>query len=178
MRNLKALIFFAVLTTSLQAPAADWRALFERAGFLGKYAIGASYEWAPEHAVSYLLGNYQIEDEDFYQSNLIYRYSRWNTDFFGHHWRPLQFGFFLVYAMNNQKYFLKSPDKYPYADYYDETALRYGVEFGTTLTFMPSRLGLGYYIRVFDNGVIANFNNSKRDLQYYISSGLSLQYLF
>lgn len=83
-----------------------------------------------------------------------------------------------MYAMNDKKYFLRSPGKYPYPEYYDETALRYGLEFGTTLTFMPSRLAIGYRVRIFDNGVIAAFNKNNRDLQYYISSGLSLQYLF
>lgn len=146
------------MSFSISAQAGEWRAVLERAGFLGTLAAGASYEFVPEHAA--------------------YRYSRWNTKVFGNDWRPLQLGVFAVYALNNERFFIKSPDKYPYPDYYDETAIRYGAEFGTTFTFMPSRIGIGYHIRIFDNGIIAMFNNSNRDIQYYISSGISLQYLF
>ncbi|WII73240.1 hypothetical protein QJS83_05080 [Bdellovibrio sp. 22V] len=178
MRNYKiAFVFFSFLW-SLSAHAGDWRAIVERAGFMGTLAAGASYEWRPEHATDLSIGGYPIDDETFYQANFVYRYSRWNSPVGHDMWRPLQFGFFMVYALNSDKYFLESPDKYPYPDYYDFTALRYGAEFGTTYTFMRSRIGLAYRIRIFDNGVIAIFNNTNRDLQYYISSGFSLQYLF
>ncbi|MFS4458025.1 hypothetical protein [Bdellovibrio sp. HCB2-146] len=177
MQNFKNLSLIFILLFSMQARA-DWRALFERGGFLGKYSLGFSYEWLPEHAVNYLLGVYNIGDENYYQSNFIYRYSRWNVNFYGNDWRPLQFGFFTVVSMDNERYFFRSPGKYPYPKYYDETAFRYGAEFSSTLTFHPSRVAIGYHLRVFDNGLIAAFNNSNRDLQYYISSGLSLQYLF
>ncbi len=158
--------------------ADDWRLLTTRAGFFGQYSLGLSYEWTPQHALDCTLGTYQIELENYYQSNVAYRYSRWQIPFYGHDWRPIQFGAFLVYAMNQDKYFLKSPEKYPYPEYYDETALRYGLEFSSTITFKPSRVGFGYHFRIFDNGVIASFNSSARNLQYYSSSGLSLQYLF
>jgi hypothetical protein len=177
LRKLKivALLFSVFLSVSAQA---EVRILFEKSGFIGKYALGASYEFSPEHAVDYLIGVYQIESEDFYQSNLIYRYSRWNVPFYGNTWRPIQFGLFMVYAMNQDKYFMRSPGKYPYPGYYDETALRYGAEFSSTFTMWPSGFAVGYHVRIFDNGIIAAFNNSNRELQYYISSGLSLQYVF
>ncbi|WP_373998079.1 hypothetical protein [Bdellovibrio bacteriovorus] len=178
MLNYQALALAFLFLFVSSAHADDWRAVVERAGFMGTVAAGASYEFEPEHAVDLSLGGYPIDDEVFYQANLVYRYSRWNTPVREDVWRPLQFGFFLVYALNSDKYFLESPDKYPYPDYYDFTALRYGAEFGTTYTFMRSRIGISYRIRIFDNGVIAIFNNNNRDLQYYISSGLSLQYLF
>ncbi|KHD86999.1 MAG: hypothetical protein OM95_16895 [Bdellovibrio sp. ArHS] len=160
------------------AQADEWRAVVERSGFLGTFAAGASYELEPEHAVDLSLGGYSVDDEILYQANFIYRYSRWNTSVGPDVWRPLQFGFFLVYALNSDRYFIESPDKYPYPEYYDFTALRYGFEFGTTYTFMRTHIGLAYHLRIFDNGAIAVFNNSNRDLQYYISSGVSVQYLF
>lgn len=172
--SLLSLLFFAIVS----AEAAEWRAIIERAGFLGFVAAGASYEWSPEHAVDLSLGAYPIGDDTFYQTNFVYRYSRWNSPVQDDVWRPLQFGFFMVYSLDSERYFIDSPDKYPYPKYYDFTALRYGLEFGTTYTFKPSRIGIAYRIRIFDNGVIAIFNNSRRDLQYYVSSGFSLQYLF
>ncbi|WP_253715809.1 hypothetical protein [Bdellovibrio bacteriovorus] len=178
MQNLKITILIFSFFFSLPAFSSEWRAVLERAGFLGKYALGVSYEPTLNHAVDYLLGAYQIGGENFYQSNFMYRYSRWHVPVHGHSWRPLQMGAFMVVAMNNDRYFMKSPDQYPESNYYDFTAVRYGIEFGSTFTFFPSRLGLGYHLRVFDNGVVAIFNNSNRDLQYYISSGISLQYLF
>jgi hypothetical protein len=175
--KLKIVILLLLLFVGVNASAVT-RIVFERAGFLGKYALGASYEWTPEHAIDYLLGVYQIEGENFYQSNLIYRYSRWNVPFYSNSWRPVQFGLFLVYAMNQERYFMSSPGKYPYPAYYDETALRYGAEFSSTFTMWPSGFAFGYHIRIFDNGLVAAFNNTSQDIQYYISSGISLQYVF
>ncbi|WP_413585937.1 hypothetical protein [Bdellovibrio sp. HCB274] len=173
----KALIIFATLL-GCTANAGDWRALIERAGFTGFLAAGVSYEWLPEHATDVTLGGYQIANETYYQANIGYRYSRWSTPLKGNDWRPVQFGAFAVYALNTDRFFIRSPDKYPSKGYYDETALRYGAELGSTLTFMPSRIAIGYRVRIFDNGLIAMFNNSNRDIQYYISSGFTLQYLF
>ncbi len=173
----KALIIFSMLW-SFSANASEWRAILERAGFMGTVAVGGSYEWVPEHALDLTLGGYGVDNEVFYQANLAYRYSRWNTPTNGDMWRPLQFGLFSVYALNTDRYFLKSPSKYPSKGYYDETAFRYGIEFGTTYTFLPSHFGIGYRLRIFDNGLIAMFNNTNRDIQYYISSGVTLQYLF
>lgn len=177
VQNVKIVLFSLILFLSARAHA-DWRAVFERAGFFGKYSLGASYEWQPEHAVDLSLGVYQIEGQDYYQTNLVYRYSRWNVPFFGHMWRPLQFGAFFVYSLDRDRYFLDSPSKYPYKGYYDETALRWGAEFSSTLTFYPSRFAVAMRLRIFDNGLIAIYNNSQRDIQYYVSSGISLQYLF
>ncbi|WP_235046187.1 hypothetical protein [Bdellovibrio bacteriovorus] len=178
MRKHQIGLFVVMLLLGLSAQAGDWRALVERAGFMGTVAAGVSYEWEPEHAVDFSVGAYPLDDQTYYQTNFVYRYSRWNSPVGEDMWRPLQFGFFTAYSLDQDHYFMKSPDKYPYPEYYDWTALRYGLEFGTTYTFMPSRIGLAYRIRIFDNGVIALFNNSNRDLQYYVSSGFSLQYLF
>jgi hypothetical protein len=177
LQNLKIIFLFLALLSSGPARA-EWRAMVERAGFLGKVAAGTSYEFNPEHAVDYLLGMYEIGNDHYYQSNLMYRYSHWNVPVRKDVWRPLQLGAFVVYAMNNDRYFMDSPDVYPESNYYDGTAIRYGTEFSSTYTWYPSRIGLGYHIRIFDNGIIAIFNNSNRDLQYYISSGFSLQYVF
>lgn len=173
----QTLILCLCLATST-ANAGEVRAILERAGFMGTVAAGGSYEWTEQHASDLSLGTFLIGSEQFYQANIGYRYSRWNSPMKGDMWRPLQFGFFGVYALNNKRFFLKSPDKYPYPGYYDETAFRYGLEFGTTYTFMPSRIAIGYRLRIFDNGIIATFNNNNRDIQYYISSGFTVQYLF
>ncbi|WP_413559293.1 hypothetical protein [Bdellovibrio sp. HCB209] len=178
MQSFYQALILAILLLANTAHAGEVRALIERAGFMGTVAAGGSYEWTPEHALDLSLGAFPIDSETFYQANFVYRYSRWNSPVKGDMWRPLQFGFFGVYALNNKRYFLKSPDKYPYPGYYDETSFRYGAEFGTTYTFMPSRIAIGYRLRIFDNGLIATFNNTNRDIQYYISSGFTVQYLF
>lgn len=171
-------LIFTVLVLLVVAAKAEWRALFSRAGFYGRYAIGLSYEWHPEHAADLLLGSYHIDNHDYHQTNLAYRYSRWHVGIHNHIWRPLQFGIFTSRSWDKKHYFLKSPTKYPYTDYYDQTAFRSGLEISTTISFFPSRLALAYHFRILDTGIIAIYNNSSRDLQYYISSGFSLQYLF
>ena len=178
MSHFKIALFILTISLSAVAQAAEWRGIVQRAGFMGRFALGASYEWQPEHAVDFSVGLYQISNNNYYQANFSYRYSRWNIPFFGHQWRPIQMGAFTVISLDNDRYFYKSPSKYPESNYYDSTIIRYGAEFGSTFTFMPIGIGLGYHIRIFDTGLIAAFNNSNRDLQYYISSGISLQYLF
>lgn len=86
--------------------------------------------------------------------------------------------FFTVRSWDRHNYFMTSPDKYPYEQYYDETALRYGLEFGSTMTFKDYNFAVAYRLRILDSGLIAVYNNKNRDLQYYISSGVSLQYVF
>ncbi|MBO9666592.1 MAG: hypothetical protein J7501_07225 [Bdellovibrio sp.] len=167
-----------MLISAFSAKAGDWRVVVQRAGFLGTIAAGAGYDFTEHHGIEFSIGTFPIAEKSYYQSNFIYRYSHWNTPVEGHMWKPIQVGVFLVLAMADGKYFITSPDKYPYAKYYDETALRYGAELGTSFTFAVTRIGLGYYIRVFDNGLIAAFNNSNRDLQYYVSSGFNLSYTF
>lgn len=166
------------MLSSVQVRAGDWRAVVSRAGFLGVVAAGASYEVNPYHAVDFLLGSYSMGGDRHLQSNFLYRYSRWQVPVGADVWRPVQFGAFIVYANNNDKFFLKSPEVYPERNYYDGTAIRYGAEVTSTYTWYPLRFGLAYHLRIFDNGLIAIFNNSNRDLQYYISSGFSLQYVF
>lgn len=166
------------LLFSLNSFAGQWRAVLSRAGFLGVAALGVSYEITPDHAVDFLLGSYTMGGDRHLQSNFMYRYSHWHVAIGEDEWRPVQFGAFLVHASNNDKFFMKSPDIYPESNYYDATAIRYGAEVGSTYTWYPLRLGLSYHLRIFDNGLIAIFNNSNRDLQYYISSGVSLQYVF
>lgn len=156
---------------------AEWRALAERAGFFGKYSLGVSYEWNNTQATDLLIGTYEVADKNYYQANFAYRYSRWEVPFYGHSWRPVQLGGFIVASLDNGRFFVTSPSKYPYPEYYDETAVRWGAELGSTFTF-KSRFAIGYRLRIFDNGLIALYNNTNRDLQYYISSGLSLQYAF
>ena len=178
MQNLKTVSIGFIILFACNVQAADWRAMLGRSGFLGQVSAGVSYEWTPEHATDFLLGSYTMGGDRHVQSNLMYRYTRWHVPVKQDVWRPIQFGAFVVYANNNDKYFLKSPDVYPESNYYDGTAIRYGAEFSSTYTWYPLRLGLGYHLRIFDNGLIAIFNNSNRDLQYYVSSGFSLQYVF
>lgn len=151
----------------------------ERAGFYGSIAFGGSYEFNDRHAVDFSIGEYLNDQHRYHQSNLSYRYSRWQMDFDQNKiWRPLQIGVFTVRSWDGRNYFLTSPGKYPYEQYYDETALRYGVEFGSTFTFTDYNFGISYRLRILDSGLIALYNNRNRDLQYYISSGLSFQYVF
>ncbi len=175
MSYIKIILF--LLFSATASSQAEWRALAERAGFFGKYSLGASYEWNQTQAVDLLIGTYEVADASYYQANFAYRYSRWEVPFYEHNWRPIQFGGFIVTSLDNGRFFITSPSKYPYPEYYDETALRWGAELGSTFTF-KNRFAIGYCLRIFDNGLIAIYNNSNRDLQYYISSGLSLQYAF
>lgn len=152
--------------------------LVERAGFFGRWGLGGIYELNRRHSFELSVGNSVIEHKDHYQANLSYRYSQWEVVIADYRWLPFQVGMFTMYSLDQSRYFLESPGKYPSPGYYDGTALRSGIDFATTLIWMRSSLGVAYHLRVLDSGVVAIYNNKNRDLQYYISSGISLRYLF
>lgn len=179
MQKLQIALFYLMTLIFINpALAANVRATLAHAGFFGKVSLGISYEFSDQHAADISLGGYEISDHLYYQLNLAYRYSPWTVPFGKHQWRPIQTGIFAVYSLDHDRYFFKSPGKYPYDNYYEQTILRYGVEFSSTMTFLPYNVAISYHVRVFETGVIANFNNQHKDLEFYISSGVSLQYLF
>lgn len=125
------------------------------------------------------LGAYTDDGElQRYQSNLAYRNSLWQVPLEEKTWVPLQLGVFTIYSLDGSHFFLQSPSKYPSAGYYDQTAFRWGIEFGTSLIFRENRYAVSYHFRILDNGFVAVYNNFRRDLQYYVSSGINLQYRF
>lgn len=135
MQSLKIVIVSAFIILSSASSHAQWGAITQYAGFLGKYAVGPTYDFNDRHMASYLLGGYQIDKNYYYQSSLLYRYSRWTEALGDYNWRPLQIGLFMTYAMNNTRFFTRSPSIYPAKNYYEQTKLRYGVEVGTDIAF-------------------------------------------
>lgn len=110
--------------------------------------------------------------------NLVYRYSRWSVPLEQNSWEPVQIGFFVLRSWNQDKYFLRSPTQFPDDNYYSQTLFRLGLEWGMSYTLEDIDLSLSYRFRILDNGLIALYNNSGKDLQYYTSSGLGLQFRF
>jgi hypothetical protein len=158
---------------------AQWSLSLEHAGFFGKYALGGIYEFNASHAAELSLGFFTADGGGWnYQSNLAYRNSLWRVPWKEKIWVPLQVGVFTIYSLDGRRFFLQSPSKYPDAAYYDQTALRWGLEFGTSLIFRENRYALSYHFRILDNGFVAIYNNFRRDLQYYVSSGINFQYQF
>ncbi len=147
-------------------------------GFLGEFGAGMIYEWESPHSVEVSIGAYKIQNHDQWQSNLAYRYSCWKIERENKHWVPMQIGFFTTRSWDSEHYFLEGPSQYPYSNYYDQTAFRWGIEFGSVLTYMNTGIAIAYHLRVLDTGLIAIYNNGRKDLQYYVSSGLALRYHF
>lgn len=147
-------------------------------GFLGEFGVGAIYEWESPHSVELSIGSYRIDSKDQWQSNLAYRYACWKIERHNKQWTPMQIGFFTMRSWDSEHYFLEGPSQYPYSNYYDQTAFRWGIEFGSILKFMNTGIAVAYHLRVLDTGIIAIYNNGQKDLQYYVSSGLALRYYF
>lgn len=174
-----AALFLSFSCSMAMAEPTELRLFIARSGFMGKGALGLSAEFADhKHTTDLSLGVYDIEKVNYYQLNFSYRYSQWKIYYRNQEWRPLQIGIFGVYSLDYDRFFYDSPTPYPTKDYYEQTRFRYGLEISTNLTFVKSCLGLSYHLRVFDTGLTASFNNQNRDLQYYMSSGVSLQYIF
>lgn len=177
MFHLKIAAFTLILHISVLADSAT-RVQLEKAGFFGNYSIGVGYDWAIEHITDFSLGFFQIDHNTSYQANLAYRYSHWNLSSSRHFWQPFQIGVFATYALSGSRYFLTSPAKYPGSGYYEQTALRHGLELATTYVSNDSNVGIGYRLRILDSGFIAVYNNTESTLKYSAASGIVLQYLF
>lgn len=163
----------------MASPAsATFLATFDYSGFFGLYALGLIYRINESNEAEVSVGMYRIDHKHYRQTNFSYRYSHWLVSFHEYEWRPLQVGFFGIFAGDGGKYFSESPSKYPSPGYYDQTSTRLGFEAGSTFTFTPNKLEIAYRIRVLDTGLLAVYNNAHRDLQYYMSTGLSLHYIF
>lgn len=158
---------------------ANWKGTLNHSGFFGAYSAGAIYEWRDRHQVELSFGAYPYDNVDYGQTNFAYRYSPWKMSLSSQvQWQPAYFGIFLVHSWDQSHYFMKSPSKYPYEGYYDETALRPGFEWATSFGFQPQKLEIVYSLRIVDGGLIAWHNNSSDDMKFFVSSGVSLQYRF
>lgn len=169
--------FFAPLFFSFYAQA-DWRLSFERAGFFGSYSGGFGYQWDQRHSTDLTLGVYSNDGVKYNQINFSYRYSRWTIPWENKNWIPAQVGVFTVRTLDRHNYFVRSPSEYPTDGYYDATAFRWGFLYGMALEFPDSHFSVAYFVKILDNGIVALYNNSNMDLQYYISSGIGFQYIF
>lgn len=148
-------------------------------GYFGQYAAGLIFESANGyHATELSVGSYPAFGKSHYQLNLQYTYSPWLFDWDDNLWRPLNFGIFAVNSLDSDNYFKRSPAKYPSAGYYDETKIRPGTDLNSSIEFTNHKIQLTYHFRILDSGLTALVNNTDKDLQYYLSSGLSLQYYF
>lgn len=148
------------------------------AGFFGSAYVGAAYEWNSSHQVEGTLGWYTNSKRSGPQINLAYRYAVWNIPWKNKIWKPASIGFNTIYAVDRDNFFIESPKKFPSDGYYEQTALRAALELGSSMIFLETNLELIYYLRFLDNGLIAFYNNNRRDLQYYTSSGIGLSYHF
>ena len=156
----------------------DWSAEVGYSGFWGTVSAGPIYRVDEKQSLGLSLGSYRNGPDVFAQINFVYRYAHWKFERGSLLWRPLHIGPFLSLTTDQKRFFLMSPEKYPEDGYYEQTALRGGAEIGTTVLFCKARLAFALYFRLLDNGMVAIYNNRTRDLQYFSSSGLGLQYHF
>lgn len=158
--------------------AASWAAEIAYSGFMGTVSAGPIYRVDEKQSVGLSLGSYRNGSNFYKQLNAIYRYAQWSFDRPVLRWKPLHIGAFVLYTTDQKRFFLTSPKKYPADGYYEQTALRGGAELGSTVLFCESRLAMALYFRILDNGLVAIYNNRTRDLQYFSSTGLGLQFHF
>ena len=173
------LILVTLLFVTPVAQAYDYSLVYQYAGFFGKNAIGLGVSASDYHMFEVSVGEYSLEEKRQLQLNLGYRYTPWVVDTEIGQIKPVSLGLHALYSDGGGKYFLQSPDQYPYADYYDQTALR--LLFSYAISYRPSfwpRLEVLYQNGILDNGLVALYNNRKSDLQYFWSSGLSLRWKF
>ncbi|MGE0526417.1 MAG: hypothetical protein AB7G93_05190 [Bdellovibrionales bacterium] len=169
------LIFVIVPSSAL----AQWAASFHHAGFLGDWAVGPAYAFHPKHSVELTVGAYELRETHYHQLNLGYSYLPWRVNPNPQvSWAPLRLGVVILGSLDNDRYFLKSPEQYPADNYYEQTAIRWGIQLGTSAFLARRRLELGLHTMILDSALVALYNNLHEDLSYFFSSGVLIKFHF
>lgn len=152
----------------------------QTAGFLGEQAYGLGYEFNSRHYAEVTVGKYSVEGEDNHQLNIGYTYSWWHVPWLHGISKIFCPGLYALTALGRDEYFLASPDKYPYPEYYDQTAVRFGLTLAFSHLFLWENGGLElvYQVMMLDHGLIAKYNNPNEGLEDFISSGVMLRMQF
>lgn len=177
MGRLQTLFLIIVVRITVPA-AAEWGLLLGTAGFQGAMTLGLTYQLSVRHALELSLGQYAIENQAAYQVNFGYTYTPARIQLGPMAWAPVDMSALLIYALDNQRYFVVSPSRFPTPGYYEPTALRAGLSLGTELAILKDRLRLIYQVVILDNGIVAALNNRAEDVNYFLSAGLKLRFDF
>lgn len=177
MGRLQRSIAFWLLALSFSANA-DFGLLVGTGGLQGKVSGGVVYGFAENHSLMLSAGQYSLNGGHGTQLNFGYRYLPWHLEYGDFGWSPVGVGLVSLYALDRDDYFTKSPSKYPSEGYYEQTGLRFGLEFSSEGYALNRSVRLLYKFILLDSAIVALVNNDGKYAQYFYSAGLELQYRF
>ncbi|MGE0526845.1 MAG: hypothetical protein AB7P49_07270 [Bdellovibrionales bacterium] len=157
---------------------AEWGVGLGTGGFQGEKAVAVVKDWSRRHAIEFGIGEFPLAGEQEYQLNLGYRFTPWQVRYYDVAWSPLGVGVVALYALDQDEYFVESPDKYPSPDYYEQTGLRLGVEVSTQMMAWADRVRLLYKVVLLDTGITSYINNDGKYAENFYSSGLFIEFFF
>lgn len=177
MVTLKAVLIFLVIilgtTVTFAEEPGPWGIVTGAAGYQGEFFAGGMYRFNERHTMVVSLGTFTL-DYPHAQLNIGYVYSPYAMDVYEHtRWTVLDCGVSLSFALNRNKYFLKSPVQYPQENYYDQTRDRAALQIGTSLEPFDGAISIRYFVSLLTFGAVAFFNNQEGYRQF-LSSGISL----
>ncbi|MGE4130394.1 MAG: hypothetical protein AB7F86_02085 [Bdellovibrionales bacterium] len=91
---------------------------------------------------------------------------------------PIRIGILSLYAADRDNFFVSDQAKYPAPNYYEQTGLRLGLHAGLEMATFEDRLRVIYELVFLDSGVVASMNNSVREANYYLGSGMKVKFYF
>jgi hypothetical protein len=177
--NLISLKIFLSILFCCTFAKAEWGAVAQTSGYLGTYAVGATYETTNEHHFFDMgLGmSPGIVESDVYQLNLKYVFSPFEYEFGASGYRTNIVGIGVMAARCLcDETFIHNLSVYPEANYYDETAWRFGLVFENTLRHRDFQIYWNWVL--LDQIAIAGYNNPHiRDYPLdYWSAGIGIRY--
>ncbi|WP_409478991.1 hypothetical protein [Pseudobdellovibrio sp. HCB154] len=147
------------------------------AGFLGHYHAGATYHADDNHSLELSLGNYEMDNRNFFQLNFGYAYSRWHWQIEEFNIEPLRFGPYVFYAFDNSKYFLQVPHRYADRSYYQQSGLHLALHLGSAIT-IKENLRFIIFTMIIDEAFIIIYNNPGEQIdQTFMSTGIILEWM-
>jgi hypothetical protein len=179
------IIALVVLMMMATAPAVsfagDMDVVLQTQGFLGERALGLGYEFNSRHRIEATVGTYHVDSDEYRQLNIGYTYSPFQLDWNCGKTKIFSPGIYALFTRGHDLYFVHSPDRYPYKDYYDPNGVRLGITlaFSHVFQWASQAVEIVYQIMALDQGVIADYNNPEEDeLDDFMSSGLMVRVRF
>lgn len=173
------IILGITLIFSSQAALANWGMAIGSGSYMGKTNMSAVYvSKNKKHMTTMGVGKTAgILGEDVHQINAKYLYSPYSYTYAKTHWNIISIGVLATRCLCDET-FVQNSSKYPEANYYDNTAYRFGIVFDSHVTLDNWSLYWDWTLLDQLAIVVANNDRYANRPDYYFASGIGVRYFF
>lgn len=173
------IIVAITLIFSSQLASADWGMAVGSGSYMGKTNMSAVYVAKnKKHMTTMGVGKTAgILGDDVHQINVKYLYSPFVYTYVKAQWNIISIGALATRCLCDET-FVQNSSKYPEANYYDNTAYRFGIVFESHVTLDNWSLYWDWTLLDQLAIVVANNDRYANRPDYYFASGMGVRYFF